>query len=161
MTTAQETGKVADGRVGPDEHPACCGNPRERRVNPHRRGHKKEGRRDHPQTDRGSAIVRRRCDPSRTQHGHDVEQQHIPKSHLLPQLFDGTRGVRRRLAHRVTSSAGISSSCMRKLWRKGSFEFSKSAQGPKKETLPSCRKTSTSARRFAKCVSCVTTMDVL
>src|SRR5260370_20237310 len=63
--------------------------------------------------------------------------------------------------HRVTSSAGMSSSCMRKLWRKGSLELSNSAQGPKKETLPSCRKTSTSARRFAKCVSCVTTMDVL
>jgi len=53
------------------------------------------------------------------------------KTHLLAQLFEGIGRAVHRLAHRVTSSAGINSSCMRKFLKKGSVEFSKPAHGPK------------------------------
>src|SRR5579859_432866 len=112
---------------------------------------KEENRRQHPQADRRRAVVRGRG---------NVEKQNVPKTQRLGQLFDRIGSAARRLAHRVTSIAGIRASCMRKLWINGSVEFSKSSHGPKNATRPSWRKTTVSASFFARCVSCVTTMDV-
>src|SRR5882724_3305823 len=104
--------------------------------------------------------MRCRRNPARTQYRHDVEQQDVPETHLPAQLFDGIARAVCPWAHKVTSRAGINSSCIRKFLRKGSVEFSKSDHGPKQVTRPSCKKTTTSASFFARCVSCVTTMDV-
>src|SRR4029077_6884094 len=104
--------------------------------------------------------MRRGRNPARAQHRCDIEEQDVPEAHLPAQLLDWIGGAVRGHAHRVTSSAGINSSCRRKFLRKGSVEFSNSPQGPKKVTRPSWRKTTTSASFFARCVSCVTTIDV-
>src|SRR5690349_5417138 len=109
----------------------------------------------------------RRCrNPSRPEHRRNVEKQHIPESHLFAKLPDrigriGIGGAVCGLAHKVTSSAGISSTCLRKFTMKGSSEFSNPPHGPKYVTRPSCRKTTVSASFFARCVSCVTTIEVL
>src|SRR6266571_364230 len=104
--------------------------------------------------------MRRGSNPARTQDRGDIEEQDVPEAHLLAQLFDGIgRAAGRRRpgracvracrAHKVTSNEGIRSSCRRKFLRNGSVEFSKSAQGPKRVTLPSWRNTTTSASFFA------------
>src|SRR5208282_2772166 len=90
----------------------------------------------------------------------NVEEEDVPETHSPRQLFEWIGGAVRRLAHRVTSRAGINASCARKLCRDGSLEFSKSSHGPKKATRPSCKKTTVSASFFARCVSCVTTIEV-
>src|SRR5208282_5110714 len=115
-------------------------------------------RRENPQAHGGSAVVRRRRNPSRPQHRRDVEEQHIPNAHHSRKLI--FHFARRRSAHAVASRAGISSSCSRKLCRKGSFEFSSSCHVPKNATRPSWRKITRSASFFARCVSCVTTIEV-
>src|SRR5256884_6391046 len=94
-------------------------------------------------------------------YGCDIEKKDVPETHLFRKLLDGIRGAVRRLAHRVWSSAGMRSSCLRKLTINGSSELSNPPQGPKYVTRPSCRKTMVSASFFAKCVSCVTTIEVL
>src|SRR6266566_3368055 len=70
-----------------------------------------------------------------------ILKKDVPETHLFRKLLDGIRGAVRRLAHRVWSSAGMRSSCLRKLTINGSSELSNPPQGPKYVTRPSCRKT--------------------
>src|SRR6266699_59658 len=105
--------------------------------------------------------MRRGGAPAMREHGCDIEKTDAAEPHRLRKLLDGIRGAVRRLAHRVWSSAGMRSSCLRKLTINGSSELSNPPQGPKYVTRPSCRKTMVSASFFAKCVSCVTTIEVL
>src|SRR5216684_2851430 len=158
--TGNEPMKVAEGFLGPYIEAAFMRESRGEFGNHEGRGNKKEQRRQHPETYRRRAVVRRRRNPARTQHRRNVEKKDVPETHLLAQLLDWIGRAVCGRAHRVTSSAGINSSCMRKFLRNGSVEFSKSAQGPNRVTRPSWRKTITSASFFAKCVSCVTTIDV-
>src|SRR5258708_6695273 len=83
-------------------------------------GNKKEQCCQHPQADRGCPVVRRGGNPAWAQDGRDVEKQDVPESHFFAKLLDGIARAVRRLAHRVSSRAGISSSCLRKLTMKGS-----------------------------------------
>src|SRR5262249_54358942 len=114
-----------------------------------------------PQANRGCAVVCRGRNPARPQNRGDVEQQNVPEAHLPPQLLFRIAGFGDSQAHKVTSSAGINSSCCRKLWRKGSFELSKSDHESNTLDVPSCKNTIWSASFFAKWVSWVTTIDVL
>src|SRR6185437_2894891 len=130
-----------------------------------RAGNEKQPRGNNPQANRRSAVVARRREPARAQHGGDVEEQNVPKTEDTPELLFCVRS--RGGAHppalvaRVTSSAGINSSCKRKLRINGSCESSNSCHVPKKVTRPSCKKIIRSASLRARCVSCVTTMEVL
>src|SRR5208282_237824 len=109
--------------------------------------------------DRRSAVVRGGRNPARPEHCGDIEKQHIPKTHRAAKLLFriGCCGI----AHSVKSRAGINLSSRRKLRRKGSLEASSSAHVPKNPARPSCRKITRSASFFPRCVSCVTTIEVL
>ena len=153
--------KFAERLFRPDVQAALVRKARGKFDDDERRRQKKHRRGKHPQADRGSAVVRRGRDPARPQHRGDIEEQDIPKSHHAAKLLFRICWSCGLIAHAVTSSAGISSSCSRKLRRNGSWEASSSAHVPKNFTPPSCRKITRSASFFARCVSCVTTMEVL
>src|ERR1700720_3036293 len=142
----------------PRIQPALFGKPRRKLDDHKRRRQKKAQPRRHPQTHRSRAVVRLRPHPGGPQKCPDVEKQDLPQAHGAAQVFFGFR--LRRIAHSVKSSAGINSSSSRKLRRNGSFEASSSFHVPKNPTRPSCRKITRSASFLARCVSCVTTIDV-
>src|SRR5438128_79649 len=151
--------KVPERFLRPDVQPAFLRKSRRQFVDDQRHRHKKQNGRQYPETYRRSSIMRSRCNPARAENGGNVEKKNVPKSHFAAKLAPGIGGAA-CLAHRITSRDGMSSSCIRKLWRKGSLEFSNSSQEEKTVALPSWRKTMLSARRRARCVSCVTTIEV-
>src|SRR5215831_1936049 len=166
-----EAVKVPERFFGPNVQPAFMRKSRGQFID-HQRGRNKEKqRRDDPQTNRRSSVVRRGGNPAWPKHRGDIKKEDIPESHFLAKLPDGIygdgtgrvaiRGAARGPVHRVTSKAGMNSSCLRKLTINGSVEFSNPPHGPKYVTRPSCRKTTVSASFFARCVSCVTTIEVL
>src|ERR1700690_1672648 len=131
-----------------------------RKLDHHERGgYEKPQCRENPEGDGGCAVVRGGGDPAGAKYGRNVEEQDIPKPHHARQML--FRIGRSALRHAVMSSAGISASSRRKLRRNGSWERSSSAHVPKNETRPSCRNMTRSASFLARCVSCVTTMEVL
>src|SRR5258708_3439395 len=123
--------KVAKGFLRPHVQPALARKTRGEFGDDERGGQKKTHRGKTPGGEGGSPVGPPRRTPARPQNRRNVKQQYVPKTHLFAQLLEGIGRAVHRLAHRVTSSAGINSSCMRKFLKKGSVEFSKPVHGPK------------------------------
>ena len=152
--------KFAERALRPRVQPALFRKSRRKLHDHQRRGNEKEKRREKPQTYRRCSVVRRRCNPTRPQYGRDVEQQHVPQSHHAA----GGLIFRCGAAVELTRSGPARESA--RLPAENCEETDPSnlpalATFRKIATRPSCRKITRSASFFARCVSCVTTIDVL
>src|SRR6185437_270314 len=92
----------AEGLLGPNVEAAFVGEARRKLVDDERAGDEEEERGEHPEADRGGAVVSGGGDPAGAEDGGDVEQQDVPEAHGLAQLGFGGGRIGGGKGHAVT-----------------------------------------------------------
>src|SRR5215471_3017067 len=91
-----EAVKIAEGLFAPHVQSTLGGIAGGQLNDDERGGEKEEQRREHPQADGRCSVVRRGSYPARTEHGCNVEQQHVPETHGATKLAGLSGGLSRQ-----------------------------------------------------------------